>query len=143
MSGTTLDPAHIDYLVQAAIEAAERLAAIPVWFRDAIVTPDNANELGTALYEAHGAYMRRFYPATEVIIPSPYTFDPYGLPAVRAMQTLRALNVYEYYSGGPLAYAEGTMDREVWLFCDSLRASAIASLPEYWEALWRITRERS
>lgn len=97
------------------------------------LTTGNATDVGAMLLAANVASVNFRYNEDE---PEPlFEFEQHAAPFLTAIETLKALNCYEYQSCEPPDWKYS----EAHAFCDALRDAAIRALPGYDSAPWEIT----
>ena len=154
MSAFVVPKAHIDYLVRAGLELSDhRLSWYdprikPTWelsgnyqnYMDLMqaarreLRSDNAGEVGRMLWAENHRSVSYRYHETQTTPEYEYV-HPYHARRIDPVQVLKAIDCYEYQS----CECPDWRSSEAWDFCDSLRSAAIAALPGYDAAEWKIT----
>lgn len=145
MSAFVVDPAHIDYLVSAAIQWNYG-GAIYFDLPEQSVRVDHgtADAVGATLLAENIASVNHRYPddAYDDLpgpVPTPHAIDYRHRFAlnVKPLWVLKAIRCYEYQSCEHPGWAESAAKT----FCERMTTEAIARLPGYDQAPWDITSE--
>ncbi|MDP9471128.1 MAG: hypothetical protein M3Q71_10755 [Chloroflexota bacterium] len=146
MSAFVLDPAHINYLVNAAIAYNRPFQSVR--FAGEPVSSTNATEVGRRLLWENIASVTALYGERDNLpgpIPTPKPADfrwrptgSAGAAGVDAVKVLKAIACYEYQS----CEHPGWKDSAAHDFCDRLRHATINRLPGYDDAPWEIAAPR-